>query len=41
MPSTDPRKKPEKYGPANLAGPYDLGERPGAQRWIYPVQASM
>lgn len=41
MPSTDPRKKPEKYGPADLAGPYDLGERPGAQRSIYPVQASI
>lgn len=39
--STDFKKQTDKYGPADLAGPYDLGERPGAQCWIYPVQASM
>jgi hypothetical protein len=36
-----PRNKPDKCGPADLAGPYDLGERPGAHCWIYPVHASM
>lgn len=36
-----PRNKPDKCGPADLAGPHDLGERPGAHCWIYPVHASM
>lgn len=35
------RNKPDKYAPADLAGRYDLDERLGARRRIYPVQASI